>query len=430
MRKLLLSAALAAICFTASAQKLTYIPYSENGYLAGTVISPNGRYAGGSDLGGQAFIYDTENGQIKYFASPNLGGEDTEGNDADIRSINDNGVGIGYMEGKAAKFDFASGQYSSILDESSIAQFISNDGKFVTGFTYDNSYRRYPFWMVDGVKKALPVPTEKWLGYEENGFHIEKATDDGSIIIGSTLDNFASFPLLIWNRNAGDSTYSVSVTSKRFFDGSANLDGSQPYDWFEGAAISADGKWVAINLHPKNDYEAGMSIARFNVDGDSLELITCPDVSGQSWYYANGIANDGTIVGYIENQRSNGRKAIICKGGETEAKYMTEAFPTVTELATMDNNDLNCPCSITPDGRYIEGYGYVDYNETSLCYATYVLDTKGVVTAVDKVAANADGNKVAASYTADGKRISRLSKPAGVVINKFANGRVKKTFTK
>ena len=66
---MLLSAAFLAAMTSVSAQKLTYVPYADNGYLMGTYISSDGRYIAGGDAGGQGFIYDTQNGQIKYFVS-------------------------------------------------------------------------------------------------------------------------------------------------------------------------------------------------------------------------------------------------------------------------------------------------------------------------------------------------------------------------
>ena len=56
MKKMLLSAAFLAAMTSVSAQKLTYVPYADNGYLMGTYISSDGRYIAGGDAGGQGFI--------------------------------------------------------------------------------------------------------------------------------------------------------------------------------------------------------------------------------------------------------------------------------------------------------------------------------------------------------------------------------------
>ena len=78
MKKILLSVALLAATFGASAQKLSYIPYEDNALMMGITISANGRYVAGSDTEGRAFIYDTQAKQIKYFQSPNLGETDAD----------------------------------------------------------------------------------------------------------------------------------------------------------------------------------------------------------------------------------------------------------------------------------------------------------------------------------------------------------------
>ena len=148
----------------------------------------------GCDTEGRAFIYNTESGQIKYFASPLLGDESqTTDPGADIRSVSNDGVGTGYLEDKATKFDFATGQYTKADDEdNSLETYISSDGKFKLGFSYDNTYVCKPYYIKDDNKHYLPLPTDEWTGYETNGFKTANANADGSIILGSITDNFAT----------------------------------------------------------------------------------------------------------------------------------------------------------------------------------------------------------------------------------------------
>lgn len=105
MKKMLLSAAFLAAMTSVSAQKLTYVPYADNGYLMGTYISSDGRYIAGGDAGGQGFIYDTQNGQIKYFVSPE-NGDETKDASTEVRAVNPDGTGVGYVGDKLCKFDF------------------------------------------------------------------------------------------------------------------------------------------------------------------------------------------------------------------------------------------------------------------------------------------------------------------------------------
>ena len=423
MRKTLLSAAMMVACISVSAQKLTYIPWTENALMKGTVISNNGKFVGGSDTEGRGFIYDTTTGQIKYFQSPKLGGDDeqTQTSDADVRWITDDGIGVGYIEECAAKFNFATGEYEKILDENSLVNYISSDGTMF-GCSYDNAYIMTPIMIVNGKKTELPQATDSWLGYESDGMNVRGGNADGSVLLGLAHDNFDTSPIVMWALNKDKKAYSVVPVSKKYLDASFALDGPQKFDKFEGAAISQNGKYVALILHDKTKSDEGMSIARYNVDTDTYDEITCPEASDGMLYYADAISNDGTIVGYIVDE-TGARSAMICKGGETEAKKMSEVYPTLADIAKMDANQNNTPCGITPDGRYIVGFGYVDMDDNNLCWGTYVIDTQAT-DGVDNATAEAKSNKVVASYTVDGKK----TRPAAnrLHINKFADGRTLK----
>lgn len=429
MKKILLSAALMAACCVMNAQKLTYIPWADNALMMSTAVSNNGKYLAGCDTEGRAFIYNTESGQIKYFASPLLGDESqTTDPGADIRSVSNDGVGTGYLEDKATKFDFATGQYTKADDEdNSLETYISSDGKFKLGFSYDNTYVCKPYYIKDDNKHYLPLPTDEWTGYETNGFKTANANADGSIILGSITDNFATEPMLLWVRNRDNESYSVINVSKRFYDSSSELDGPQATDYFNGASISSNGKYVAVTTHlDKGSFEAGNTIARYDVANDNVEYITCADKDNGMSYYCGGIADDGTIVGFIEDNNTGARYGFICKAGETEAKRISEVYPTLTDLATMDANELNVPCNITPDGRYIVGYGYVSMDEENLCYGSYWIDTQGGETGIGSVNGTDSSAKVVASYSADGKKVNRTPNYRSLVINKMNNGKIKK----
>lgn len=370
MKKMLLSAAFLAAMTSVSAQKLTYVPYADNGYLMGTYISSDGRYIAGGDAGGQGFIYDTQNGQIKYFVSPENGDETKD----------------------------------------------------------ESTYMQHPIYLKDGVKYDLPMPTSTWLGYEANGFGLTGANADGSMFLGYVQDDFAAYPICVWVLNQDGKTYSVIPVSKRFYDSSIELSGPQPMDYFNGAFMSANGRWVALSVHNKDNAEQSYTLARYDVLNDALEYISCPEATQTLAYYATAISDDGTMIGYINDEKSNARTGVICLAGDTVAHRLSEAFPEVPELAQLDVNELNTPCCITPDGRYITGFGYVDLDDENLCFGTYWIDTK-TTDAVDKVSEAAPATKVVGSYGVDGK-VKRIAAPKGLRLDKFANGKVKKVVVK
>ena len=139
MKKMLLSAAFLAAMTSVSAQKLTYVPYADNGYLMGTYISSDGRYIAGGDAGGQGFIYDTQNGQIKYFVSPE-NGDETKDASTEVRAVNPDGTGVGYVGDKLCKFDFNTGEYTDLgVNEPALANTMSTDGSVIGGYAWDES---------------------------------------------------------------------------------------------------------------------------------------------------------------------------------------------------------------------------------------------------------------------------------------------------
>lgn len=431
MKKTLLSAALLAACVAdMSAQKITFIPFTENTGIQANSISANGKYVGGTNIDLRGFLYNVETGEMKYFTPTAGDSGDGSENDANVYAITNDGVGVGYIDNAAATFNFATGEFTKVLPEEtdhSLLKFTTADGSFTAGSTYNGAYTQFPFYIVDGVKYDLPTPSENWLGFESNGFSLYGGNADGSVLVGYANDDFDTRPLMLWVRNADGKSYSVETLCRQYVDESFELDGPQKYDLFEGAAISENGEWLAINLHVKNDEETGIGIGRFNLNTYSLEVIKCPAEGPDYYNYANSIANDGTIVGYSESQLSYGRTAIICKGGETEAKLLSDEYPALQELKVMDNYEFNSPNMITADGRYITGFGYQDLDEQNLAYASYVIDTQAETGAVEGVEAAEKASKVVAAYGIDGKKAPQAAGAMKrLTVNRYANGAVRK----
>lgn len=430
MKKSILFTAMAAVLSMAQAQaqKLTYIPWTGNALLMGGSISPNGQYLAGGDQAGRGFIYNTLTGENKFFFDPALEQGDAQ-KTGRVYSVNDAGVGVGYLAFHATKFDFATGKYEQLLDEGddemSSERFINSDGSFGCGFAYDKSYARTPYVTVNGERQILPQATDEWIGYETMGFAAQGASDDGSVVYGLAVDNYSTSPLLIWVRNKDNSTYSLVPVSKRFYDSTFELTNPQDYQQFAGSAISADGRWIAVDILPK-DYTEGGRVVRYDVLNDVVEEIDCADASGVNSYLSTGISNDGTIVGYVENQQSGARTSFIVKGGESVAQYMADVYENVPEISKMELNGMNAPMGISPDGRYIVGFGYVDMDESTLCFGTYWIDTQAESDGVKDVTKKSEPvqNRVVGTYSLDGKKVnvSTTGNSKGVFIDKLANG--------
>lgn len=436
MKRVLLSAAILFACGMASAQKLTYVPYNtatnQNAFLMGTAVSANGRYVAGGD-NEKAFICDMQTGEIKYFKSEFLGETDVTNVLSTVNSVTNDGVGYGYLENQAAKFDFATGVTTKISTDYATASSTNSDGSMQCGFTYDDSYKTSPvYWDSEGNMKSLPQPTDSWAGFGVNGASARQISEDGNVIIGHIVDDFGTYPAIVWHKNSDDS-YSADLICKPYFNGS--YDAWQKYDNFSVEAISANGKWAAILMHDydENYDDNGMYMARYDIEADTLQILNCPNHSAELYYYPNGISNDGTIVGYTEDgMDGSSRVGIIVKGGEDTAKNISEVYPSIADFKKMDGYLNDSPCAITPDGRYIVGFGYVDspLSESDLWTATWLLDT-GVSTEVENAAADNLSKKVVASYNLEGKKLNGKSATRNsVVINRLANGKSVKNIVK
>lgn len=437
MKKFLLSAALLAACGMANAQKITFVPFGEgesaNAFLEATAISDNGRYVGGG-TGEYAFIVDMETMKIKTFISPDLVAGDEEA-DSDVKSISNDGVGYGYVGDKSAKFDYATGKYTTIdEDKDGVIYYTSADGAVQTGVYYDKAWKRTPLVYVDGKAQYLPIPKESTLGFEiGSGVGAMMASGNGDVIIGDLGDDMSTYPLVIWQKNADDATYSLVPVCKRFFN--QTFVSWQPYDLFNGAAISQNGKWIALNLHKNMPIDSwddeGQFIARYDVEADTIQIISCPDANDVYYYYANGISNDGTIVGTINDLNTQSSTGMICEAGSTEAKDIADVFPSVKEFATMDGYNNNTPCAITPDGRYIVGFGYKESpnDPETLWYASWRLDTQASETGVENATTANEASKVVASYNLEGQKLNN-PKANRFVINRLANGKSVKRVVK
>ena len=96
------------------------------------------------------------------------------------------------------------------------------------------------------------------------------------MFLGYVQDDFAAYPICVWVLNQDGKTYSVIPVSKRFYDSSIELSGPQPMDYFNGAFMSANGRWVALSVHNKDNTEQSYTLARYDVLNDALGTSPAP----------------------------------------------------------------------------------------------------------------------------------------------------------
>lgn len=421
MKQVLLTAALAAACVSASAQTLSTLPTSVNYSMMALGISANGQYVTGSDADQAMFVADWQKGIIK-FAEP----YDDMG--AQGRAVSDEGVAYGFN--KNAFSLSIEGDTATFWGENSMADGVTRDGEVVVGnYDSEGSYNTHACYWKDGQFYSLPEPTQSWVGYEISGTAAKYVSDGANTIVGYYIDNYATYPTLIWHRNADDSTYSVVPVCKRWYDGSSDLDAGHPYQMFTPSGVSSDGKWVALTVQSVESWTTLM--ARYNVEEDSLQVIAVPSTNeGEEMnIYASGIANDGTLIGFTEDW-NNDRVAIYCKAGESTYQTLSEAFPTLEKLKTYDTNGWCVPTGITPNGKYIVGYSsaLVDEEDVDYGYETFIIDTNSDngLDGINDTETEESKAKTVATYSADGRRVN-ANNYRGLMISKTANGKASKS---
>ena len=408
--------AIATIGTMASAQSFNYLSTEQDPYLAGICISENGKYIGGMDYSLCMFLSDWAKDNTLIYDEPN---GDTG---CCIRSISNEGKGVGFNGDNAIVYDI-NGNYQELPGKEAIAESVTPDGSFICGAINTNSIPQPVYW-TGGNYVELPMPTADECDITINGANAKYVNADASIIAGHIVDKFSTRPLVLWRRGA-DGTYTVDPVFKKYCTDKTE-DGKGLACIFNATALSKNGRWAAITV------SEGMSkrIARYDIENDKLEKLNYIDEDGETpLCISSGIANDGTILGYTDNDESDVRRALICKPGGTNLQPLSKAFSSLAELEYFDDLDThyNIACDISADGKYILGHAMdiVPYGDSEAeIFVTYVINTDKDATAIKSVTTKGTNGKTT-FYSVDGKHIN----PDffhGIMIEKDAMGNTKK----
>lgn len=422
MKRIVLSSFLTiSVVMSASAQssgiKILSIDETENEMpvqLMGLAISENGKYVAGTTMYSGSFVCEWQTGKYAYISS----------SDSQLRGVDNNGRGVGYdnytpitlsIDGTKSAFE-AGG-------DGGIAEATTPDGSIVCGSgDWVDFYATHACIWKKNVKASLPEPTNKWLGFTNNGTSAKYINGDGTVIVGQIIDDMSSYPVVVWHMNM-DSTYSVDPICRKYFE---TGDGNKPYWLFSASAVSNNGKWIALTVQKNGSWNSIM--ARYDVENDTLYLCDDSNISMYDNYISTAIADDGTMIGYSESGMNMTRTSLIWKSGEGEQpKAFTEEWPSVSEFTKFDTDGFHVPCGITPDGDCIVGFAS---DAETYGYNTYVFKISDHTTGVGSVSDDNSvlKNKVAARYTVDGKRIIKPVK--GINIVRTADGRTHKELVK
>ena len=410
-------ASLAAMLLSipASAQKLTLLQPEDGTMPATLCISPDGKYIGGTDYYSYSgFVCDWQAGNFKWLEPADEFG-------CEIRSINNDGIGTGF-NGPAITFDI-NGNVTTIGEANTIGEAISADGSLICGSITKGEINTAPVLWRDGKMVSLPEPSTKYAGTNVNGSTAKYMNSDGTVLVGQIVDDMATYPMVVWHQNRDGETYSADPVCRFYVR--PDKDGNKLCSQFSATNISSNGKYVAVTLAWSEDEI--MRFGRYDLEADTLEAAPDPedaDLKGQD-FVSSGIADDGTMIGYIGEREMGSRTAAIWKAGDKAPMKLSQAFPTVTELADFDATyPMTTPTAITPDGRYIAGFAM----DADGFLKTFVLDTTADPTAVEGVEAEKAKAKVTARYNVAGQKMVSAAK--GINIIKMSDGRGMKVAVK
>lgn len=416
-KTLLLAVAFAATTGAAMAQNgLTLLDNVDGTQTIASAISANGKYVTGrytDNVTGFVGDWKTETRQT---AATDEAEEVTW-----FYNVTDEGLALGYVGSQAATLSI-DGTYKQYGDSSIIKDAVA-DGSLLVGNEYHNPYMytHACTWDAEGNRTALPEPTDEWLGFSNFGTSAEFVSADGSVIVGTLVDDFFADPLVVWHRNLDGVTYSVdpSLSKKNY---AATWDSTAPYFVFKPTGLSDNGQWVALMVQ---DAEYNNGIARYNLLTDELQVAYA---EGYADIFGAGIADDGTMVGYYY-----GGAAVIWKAGEETFQTLSEAFPSIAKLAEFDQNGDHGAFQISADGRYIVGQGYETAEEEgayNIC-RSYVLDTQydgeGETTAISTTGSVKTATTTA-RFNANGQRINNRQR--GLNIERMSDGSTRKVVVK
>ena len=353
-------------------------------------ISANGKYVCGSTFAWAGFISDWESDKTKVYLEED--GSSFADYGCDLPFITSEGVALGFDDKGALKIDVNSGELER-LRLAGLPDAMTQDGNIIVGMAYNQQLSSYQtehyidyqacYWE-NGKLNYLPVPTEEELGYYILGSRARCVSADGSVIMGNLTDRLYTNPMVLWFRQP-DGSYKLDPVCMQYFSDIKYNDGSyKEYVQFRGDAMNQAGTKVAMTVRLSPEYNKPVkdpqTLAIYDIATGSIDRIVIDgqgDIAPETVLnvYYNGIADDGTVVGYYESSWG-GVVAFILRGGKGQPRNLASVYGNIGELADFDDIGTNMISSISADGRYLAGMGWTIDNRYDMgYYVGYVLDT-------------------------------------------------------
>lgn len=378
-------------------------------------VSPNGKYAGGSTFIQAMFMSEWQE-QDTYVVTDNAFAD----MGAEIRSITDSGLGVGFDDEGALTFDFVQKKitYLTKIDgvkiRDAVADAVNADGTLITGYVSSNASAAAVYWE-DGELKYLPVPSATEAGFVFDGSRAMLVSEDATVIVGYLIDKLATYPMVIWHRQA-DGSYKCDPVCNQYFGEPGT---TKEFLRFNPMSLSPDGRTVLMKVTYNTEEDSNLAhLAYYDIASGNLTVSVNSgeygvDPTANLFSMLHGLSNGGTSVGYYVYD--GGRSSFIMYADDMQPRRLSMEYP-LEEFDFFEENGENVVSGISADGRYISGMGTeYSYEFMSYYYVGYVFDRgeSDPDTAVGKI--ESDGGAVSGIYTVDGIKVERPVKGLNIV---------------
>lgn len=454
MRKLTLICGIAAFLIpaTAPAQSATQVTtgnlWDRTGGMMALGMSANGRYISGACNSWEGFLYDTETGKLSL-TSEDIGSVPDDSGATQFVAVTDNGVAYGWDGNGGITLD-ADGNYSVFQPATKefimvMPQAVTPDGSVVVGYVAPTQVNSEPCYWENGEIHMLPYSNSQDAGFSVNqGCRALAVSSDASIITGILVNRANTFPLVYWKRQA-DGTYEYVAAFKNHYEDMRDIEGQmKPYyttllpKLFQPAALSPDGKTVAVYIAPVEDGKvAPDQLALYDIESDEITVVIPYNPSNLLYsepeFTVVGLTDSGIMAGFSGSPYV-GKPFVLYPENYGEALSPTEAFPGLDLLEEYEDFDsqwggLYLFSAMAADASMICGYIEIDTDspgfDTPYGFETFYINTGLGGSGVEGIRAENPGTEGPAQYyTIDGLKADASAK--GLLIEKTSDGKTRK----
>ena len=368
---------------------------------------------------GTSSIWNVKSGETVMAEDPNVFLSDVSntgvavGNAGDYAiSMNANGETT-YIEG----MDFVN--YSTALG-------ISADGSIITGSRFDADYHQEACYWENGVHHTLPLPEV----YEDMPDDIEVygvsacgISEDGNVIIGNIITGTASEAVVMWTRNeSGDYEFHPLYAGFMEF----GWEEVKPYIHMSAQNVSTNGKWISLVLQLNSWEDFSYYAGRYNTETGEVECGGKISAYTEGDYYATGISDNGTTVGFIEQQEMTiyGRQSFVWKVSSENTELLSNYCEGNTEIENLEKGESLVYTGISGDGEHIIGYSMKNGIEDM---DSFMINLNGDLSGINSVVTESKGG-VDGIYNLQGSRVTGEPTPGIYIV--IENGKSKKVMVK